>query len=51
MNVYTKPVVTNVATVANTSCNNTSNTGSITVTATGQTGLTKQYRINGGTGN
>ncbi|MBK8626045.1 MAG: hypothetical protein IPN86_10915 [Saprospiraceae bacterium] len=48
VNVYTKPVVTNVATVANTSCNNTSNTGSITVTATGQTGLTKQYRINGG---
>ncbi|HMT70590.1 MAG TPA: hypothetical protein PKD16_10540, partial [Saprospiraceae bacterium] len=46
--VYAKPVVTNIATVQNTSCNNTSNTGSITVTATGQSGLTMQYRINGG---
>ena len=46
--VYQKPVINSVDVVQNSSCNNTGNTGKITVNATGQPGLTLQYRINGG---
>ena len=46
--VYQKPVITKLDVVQNSSCNNTGNTGKITVNATGQPGLTLQYRINGG---
>ncbi|MBK9255211.1 MAG: carboxypeptidase regulatory-like domain-containing protein [Saprospiraceae bacterium] len=46
--VYQNPVINNLDVVQNSSCNNTGNTGRITVTATGEPGLTLQYRINGG---
>jgi hypothetical protein len=46
--VYEIPVITSLDVVQNSSCNNTGNTGKITVNATGQSGLTLQYRINGG---
>ncbi len=46
--VYSKPVINSLDVVQNSSCNNTNNTGKITVNATGQAGLTKQYRINAG---
>ncbi len=47
--VYSKPLIINVVSTPNKSCNNTNNSGSITVSASGQPGLTLQYRINGGT--
>ena len=46
--VFSKPVITNVVATPNASCNNTNNSGTITVSATGQPGLTLQYRLNGG---
>jgi hypothetical protein len=46
--VYSKPVIVSLNTTPNGSCNNTNNSGTITVNATGEPGLTKQYRINGG---
>ncbi|MBK9151772.1 MAG: carboxypeptidase regulatory-like domain-containing protein [Saprospiraceae bacterium] len=46
--VYDLPVINSLNVIQNSSCNNQNNTGSITVNATGQSGLTLQYRINGG---
>jgi hypothetical protein len=46
--VYNIPVITNIQTTPNPSCNNTNNNGTITIQASGTPGLTKQYRLNGG---